>query len=414
MNVSLGKLIDFSYFIIFFSGYQGGKYFANNRLQELAFASTFALFMFGAIKLAMMRSEIKWKWWFWSAPLLVAYPMLVAPVSFSINTNANVFFSFFATREFLMAFLAPSIYFMYKLGYPIERLEKVFVVSLFFLIINYLFHYFRLDLRETFLGGGYMSAQVTYDEWRGFRLKPPTYALFLITVYCLIFLVQENLVVKKVGVVLVLCMVGYVWYILLQRSQIAGLALSLLLYPLLFSRPKRINLLLFGIPIIFLAILMGSESFFDIFMEEDKIRAKSFNIAIKMFFEVPLFGFGQASNAGVTYQSLFGYRFFPSDLGLIGVFFRFGLIGGFIYLFFLFFILTRIVKANWSSRIIYKKHNPVILALLIWMISVAINIILIPTFGYIQGITTGALIIGLTACYRDYFEQDRSGNVRCL
>ena len=259
-----------------------------------------------------------------------------------------------------------------------------------------------------------MSAQVTYDEWRGFRLKPPTYALFLITVYCLIFLVQENLVVKKVGVVLVLCMVGYVWYILLQRSQIAGLALSLLLYPLLFSRPKRINLLLFGIPIIFLAILMGSESFFDIFMEEDKIRAKSFNIAIKMFFEVPLFGFGQASNAGVTYQSLFGYRFFPSDLGLIGVFFRFGLIGGFIYLFFLFFIFTRIVKANWSFRIIYKKHNPVILALLIWMIGVTINIILIPTFGYIQGITTGALIIGLTACYRDYFEQDRSGNVRCL
>ena len=43
--------------------------------------------------------------------------------------------------------------------------------------------------------------------------------------------------------------------------------------------------------------------------------------SIKMFFEVPLFGFGQASNAGVTYQSLFGYRFFPSDLGLIGVFF---------------------------------------------------------------------------------------------
>ena len=413
MGLPVAKVVDCAYIIIFFAGFQGGKYFLNNRFQELAFAATLALFIYGATKLAVNQSEIKWKWWFWSAPLVVAYPMLVASVSFALHADANVFFSFFAAREFLIAFLAPSIYFMYKLGYPIQRLEKVFIGSLIVLIVNYLFHYFRLDLREAFLGGGYMSYQVTYDEWRGFRLKPPTFALFILTVYCLIYLVQRNEWLKKSGIFLVFCLIGYIWFILFQRSQMAGLVLSILLYPLLFSRPNRINILLFGMPIIMFLIILISEAFVEAFAEEDKIRAKSFGIAINMFLKYPLFGFGQASNAGVTYQSLFGYRFFPSDLGLIGVFFRFGVVGGLTYLFFVFYIFIRIVKANWYYRHIYKRHNPVILSLLIWVISININIILIPSIGYIQGITTAAIIVGLTACFRDEFKiSEGVNNVR--
>ncbi len=408
MTISRETIIDGAYLIIFFVGYQGGIYIINNRLQELGLLLTFVLFLYGASRLAIEKSDINWQLWFWCAPLVVSYPMIISSATFFFHTGSNVIFSFFAAREFLIIFLAPTIYFIYKLGYPTERLEAVFIASLLLLLLNYLFFYFYLDLEALLKQGGYLSIQITYDEWRGYRLRAPATALYILTVYCVVNLFQRVRWVKKFILLWVFFLLCYVWSLRMARAQIAAMIVSVLLYPLFFSRPNRINLILFVSPVILFLMTMLTEIFLDIFMEADKIRANSYRIAIDVIEQNPLFGFGQQSREGVSYTSIFGKEFYPSDIGLIGIFFRFGMLGGTAYLFFTFYLLVRSVKVNWYFKFVFEQLNPVLWSLLIWMIGAVLNTWLKTEFAYIPGLMTGSLIIGLSACYRDKFQQDLS------
>jgi len=178
---------------------RGGKYWFSNRFQEIGIALTLAIFLYAAIRLALSKQPMRWAWWFWSTPLLVFYLMVSPSLSFSLIEATAFAPSFFGTREFLILFLAPAIYFIYKVGYPIERIERMFVIGLILIVFNYLFHYFRIDLPSAYFSSGYTSYLVTYDEWRGYRLKPPLIALVIITLYTLIRLVQKDKYLKKIG-----------------------------------------------------------------------------------------------------------------------------------------------------------------------------------------------------------------------
>jgi len=402
------RIIDIAFLIIFFVGYKGGLYILNNRLQELGFLLTLILFLYGASKLAIEKEDINWQWWFWSAPLFVGYFMIVPAVVFYLHTGSSALFSFFASREFIIAFLAPTIYFIYKLGYPIERLETVFICSLVLLLLTYLYFYFTLDLRALLLQGGYMSMQISYDEWRGFRLVAPTTALNILSIYCLLAIFQQGKWLKKIFIFIVFCLLCYVWSVRMARSQIAGMILSILLYPLFLSRPNRVNFLIFSSAISFFLMTLSMETFLDVFMEADRIRTNSYRIAFENIAQNPIFGFGQRSIQGINYTDIFGREFYPSDIGSVGLFFKYGFIGGLTYIFYLFYTLVRIVKANWYFKFIFGRLNAVLWALLIWMIGVVIFAWLKTEFAYLSGIMTAALIIGLSACYRDKFKQDLS------
>ncbi|MCN4145219.1 MAG: hypothetical protein LC437_09465 [Thiohalomonas sp.] len=401
MRITVKNIIDVSLVLIFFAGYQGGKYFFHNRFQEIGIAITLSLFLYSAIKVAISGREERWAWWFWSAPLLVLYTMGIASITFSVYSETPTMLSFFATREFLIVFLAPTLYFIYKLGYPIERLERVFVISLVIIIFNYLLHYFRIDLQAAYFSGdGYMEYLVTHDEWRGYRLKPPTFALFIITLYIFMYLFQKRTLLKKCLWFLMLCIVGYVWFLIKARSQMATMALAMMIYPFLFSRPNRINILLLVAPIVLSFIMLVSAVLIENFVNEDRVRAKSFSTAIENINKYPILGYGQGSNFGKNYQDIFGPKFFPSDLGIIGITFKYGFTGAFLYFFFNFFLFKRLIQANWHYRHHYQSHDPVIWALLVWITAMTINLILNPGLAYMQGLTTASFVIGLTACYQ--------------
>lgn len=401
MKITIKSIIDVSLVLIFFSGFQGGKYFFNNRLQEIGIAVTLCLFFYSAIKVAMSGKVERWVWWFWSAPLLVFYTMGIASFTFSTYSDTPLMLSFFATREFLIVFLAPAIYFIYKSGYPLERLEHIFVISLVIIIFNYLFHYFRIDLQAVYFSSdGYMEYLITHDEWRGYRLKPPTFALFILSVYICMYLLQKKLFLKKCMWFFMLCIVAYIWFLIKARSQMATLVLAMMIYPFLFSRPNRINILLLAVPVMLSVIILVSGILIENFKNEDRVRAKSFNTAIENIYKYPILGYGQGSNFGKNYQDIFGAKFFPSDLGIIGITFKYGLTGAFLYLFFNFILFKRIIRTNWYYRYRYQEHNPLLWALLIWITAMSINLILNPGLAYMQGLTTASFVIGLTACYR--------------
>ena len=401
MRITIKSLISFFLILIFYAGYQGGKYFMNNRFQEVGLALTFILYFYGAVFTAFTDRTIHWIWWFWSAPVFAGYVMLSSSLAFAINAGVGMMPSLFATREFLIVFLAPALYFLYRLGFSLQQLEKIFIASLVIIIFNYLFNYYRIDLEAAYFSTGYMSYLVTYDEWRGYRLKPPTFALLILTSCGLMCLFQPSDVLKKTGWLLVLALVGYVWFLIMARSQMATLVMAMILYPILFSKPNRMNLFILIAPLGVMALIAVSDILVDGFMHAEgaEVRAKSYIIAWETAMKLPVFGYGQSSGYSKTYQDIFGPKFFPDDLGLVGITFKYGFIGLVLYVFFNFYVTVRLLKVNWHYRRRYGMHNPVIWALFILMTALSMNLVLNPGLAYMQGLTTAAFSLAITACY---------------
>ncbi|MFK5986018.1 MAG: O-antigen ligase family protein [Pseudomonadota bacterium] len=403
MRISIKHLIDWSLVVIFYAGFQGGKYFFNNRVQELGIVLTLMLFLYTATQVAMSKKAVHWQRWFWSSPLLIVYIMGSSAAVFSVYAQTPLLPSFFAAREFLILLLAPALYFLYHLGYPIKRIEKVFIFSLVIVLVNYVFHYFRVDLVAAYFSEGYMSYLVTYDEWRGYRLKAPTFALIIATLYAGFRLFQQDKLSNKIYMILLLCLSFYIWYLLKARSQMATIILALLCYPLFFIRPNRISLLLVFSPIAIFLILALGGVLADFFLNSEGggIRASSYAQAWENIKNYPLFGYGQSSGYSKTYQDIFGAKFFPSDLGIIGIIFKYGFSGVMLYVFFNFYLFRKLMRTNWIFYCCNKQTNPVIWALFIFFTALSINIVLNPGLAYMQGLTIAAFTIALTACYRD-------------
>jgi len=412
MKLSIQRIIDISLIIIFYAAFQGGKYFLNNRVQELGFAITIGLFLYAAIRLAYTMKASQWRLWFWTAPMIIVYLMLSGALSFAIIAQVPILPSFFNSREFIILLLAPTLYFTYKLGYDMERLEKVFFISLVIILFNYLFHYFRIDLPSAYFSSGYTSYLVVYDDWRGYRLKPPLMALVILTFYTGIRLFQNDKFIKKIGLILLFCVIAYVWFLLKARSQMLTMALAILIYPLFFSRPKRMSLFILAAPIVLMIVMSIAEVLINklMYAEGAEVRAKSYITAINNIQKYPLFGHGNSSAYSKTYQDIFGKKFFPSDLGLIGVTFKYGFIGITLYLFFNVFLFYRLMRMNWYYRYTYNRHNPLILSLFILLIAITINVLLNPVLIMMQGLTTGAIIVAITACYKEKFKTPLQNN----
>lgn len=405
MRIPIQSVVSVLLIMIFFAGFQGGKYFMNNRFQELGLALTLGLFLYGAVMTALTDPTIRWSRWFWSAPALVAYLMLSASLAFALNANVGIAPSLFASREFLILILAPTLYFLIRLGFPLKTLERLFVISLAIIMVNYILSYHRVDLEAAYFSTGYMSYLVTFDEWRGYRLKPPTFALIILTCYALMRLFQHSSAWEKLFSLVSLGLAGYVWSLILARSQMATVAMAMMIYPFFLGRPNRINLVILLAPI-GLILLVGASGFLiDSFMHAEgaEVRAKAYITAWNKILEVPVFGYGQSSGYSKTYQDIFGPKFFPTDLGIIGTAFKWGLVGVGLYLFFNFYVLSRLLKVNWAYRKRYGTHNPVIWALLMMMTALSLNLILNPGLAYIQGLTTAAFAVALTAGYYEQF-----------
>ncbi|WP_156929257.1 hypothetical protein [Marichromatium purpuratum] len=404
VRLSVKSIVGFLFILIFFAGYQGGKYFANNRFQEVGLALTFLLFFYGAVFTALTDRTIRWSWWFWSAPLIVGYVMLSSSAAFALNAGVPIMPSLFASREFLILFLAPTLYFLYRLGFAVEDMHRLFVTSLVIIILNYILSYHRVDLEAAYFSTGYMSYLVTYDEWRGYRLKPPTFALIILTCYASIRLFQDGSALRKLLWVVPLLLVGYVWSLIMARSQMATVAMAMLLYPIFLSRPNRANLLVLVVPVGLMLLLAAGSTLVDAFMNAEgaDVRAKAYVIAWQTALEHPVIGFGQSSGYSKTYQDVFGPKFFPDDLGIVGTAFKYGFLGVFLYLFANFYVLSRLIKTNWYYRKRHGVHHPLIWSLLMMMTALTLNLILNPGLAYMQGLTTAAFAVGITAClYED-------------
>ncbi|MGB0465965.1 MAG: O-antigen ligase family protein [Pontibacterium sp.] len=415
MKISVRQLIAIAIFFILYTGFQGGRYFLANRIQELGLLFALTLFAAGATITAfnVRDKDLRWSWWVFATLVFVAYTFILPAVLFSQNAGVPVAASIFASREFLVVFLAPSLYFLYRAGYEVEKIESIVVTSLTVLMLSYLFHYFRMDLPAAYFSSDYtLSSLVTFDPWRGYRLKTPSFGFYLLTIIAPMMIFRAKGFAGKTGWLLLTVILGYIWILVSQRSMAASLLMAVLCYHFFFARKERLGLFFFVLPIMVTGIYVGVGIAFDhlskLDPETDGVRFKSYMIAWESIKEHPLFGFGQQSNKTLTEQDIFWYKFFSADLGLIGITFKYGFVGALVYIVFSIYLIKRMITTNWLYRSQYGDINIIIFTLMIVYIAFTINIALTPAFTYIPGLTAASLGIGLTAIWQHKIKSERA------
>ena len=108
-----------------------------------------------------------------------------------------------------------------------------------------------------------------------------------------------------------------------------------------------------------------------------------------------LFGAGEDSAYGDSYQDIVAPYFYPSDIGLVGTAFKYGIIGLILYLWMHGKIGFALWRANLSFRDRMGFHDPLLWALLLFMTAQTFNLLLNPGLAYAQGITLGTLALAL-------------------
>jgi hypothetical protein len=395
----LAPVISLLLFIAVFAGFQGGRYFMANRLQELGILCALLVFVLGAWLALFRLPQAEWKRWVYTPVFLVGGIMVVWSLVFALRFGENVIYCLFASREFLLAFIGPAMYLICCSGYERWRLERVLWFAFLALMLNYLYFYFTLDLKQAFFSSDHtISNLVTYDEWRGFRLKPPLFAIMLALLAGLVLLFGKGGLLQRLFAVILVALACYIWSIVMFRSTLATMLLSVMLYPLFLAARNRVAWMLLLVPLIAAAMphLVGIAM--DHFLNADGggIRLKAFHIALDYIPRYFLLGAGEDNSYGRTYQDLFAFYFYPSDLGFIGITFKYGVIGAALYLYMHVTIWLRLLKGNWHYRSANEgRMHPLLWALLIFFTAQTFNLVLNPGLAYAQGITTGSIAIAL-------------------
>ena len=385
-------------FLAIFAGCQGGRYYFANRLQELGIASALLLFLAGSWRSFFILNAKEWQRWVCLPVLLVAGTMLTSAVVFSVNYQGSVLYSFFSAREFMLAFLGPGIYLLCRTGLSLKLVERVVWAVLVALMLNYLFFYFTMDLSSAFFSSDHtVSNLVTYDEWRGFRLKPPLFAIMVGLLSSFMLLLQSRSWITRCAALVVLGLAAYIWSIVLFRSTLATMLLSVMLYPIFLSSRNRLHLLFVLVPVALIVLPPLLQFALSNFLQADggNIRAKAFALAFEHIPQHFLLGAGEDSAYGSSYQDLVGSYFYPSDLGLVGTFYKYGLLGTLLYLFMHFKIWRSLWRANLSRNAGNTVPSSLLWGLLIFFTAQTFNLALNPGLAYAQGITLGSMALAL-------------------
>jgi hypothetical protein len=317
-----------------------------------------------------------------------------------MNYQGNLLYSVFSAREFLLAFLGPGVYLLCRCGLPVEGVKRTVWLAFFALMLNYLFFYFTMDLREAFFSSDHtVSNLVTYDEWRGFRLKPPLFAIMVALLGSLALLTQRRGTLVFAGAIICIALSVYIWGIVMFRSTLATMLLAVLLYPVMLSQKNRVKLMVVLAPLALIAVPIVANLATEYFLAADGggIRAKAFAKALEHIASHPILGAGEDSAYGQSYQDIVAPWFYPSDLGLVGVTYKYGVVGVLLYLFMHFKILLALWSANIAHRERMGRIDPLLWALLMFMTAQSFNLALNPGLAYAQGITLGSLALALAS-----------------
>jgi len=411
MRFNLSSLILVALSFAIFAGLGGGKFFMHNRTQELGIAVILGLFLIAFYLSAFRLSSGRWFSWVSTCLTFVAFIMVFWSMVFSVKANQSFLPSFLASREFLLLLIGPTIYLLYRSGLQLDLIGRALVVGLVLTAFSYLFFYFTLDLKAAYFSDDQFTHHlVTFDEARGFRLKPPTYAYMILALICFFTMTGKSSLPMKLLAFAGLCLTVYIWSLVSARAVAAGIVVSLILYPFLWRRRVNLYLVVMLAPVFPIACYVLIDPMLA-YMENAHgagVRMEAFALAIEEFKANWLVGWGQSSAYTKTYQDLLDPKFFPSDLGIVGIMFKYGFVGALIYVIACITLLSNAVRAHWMALDVHGKPNPIYQALTVFMTVMSINIVLWPGLAMGQGLTAAGITVGLSACIVNEYRNKKS------
>ena len=239
LRVSAQALVLGSIWLIVYLGLQGAIYFLANRLQEIGILLCIILFFYGGILSAynVKDRDFNWSLWFIGPLAFLVYIMVVPSVQFGFNADVAILPSVAASRAWIFVLFGPALYMLYRAGLDIKLIERVVINALVVLVLSYLFHYLRMDLRAAYYSPDYtVNSLITFDPWRGYRLKAPLAAIFMLSILAPAMLIRAETAAKRIGWAVMIGILIYIWMLLQARSAGATLVLGTLLYHFCFAR----------------------------------------------------------------------------------------------------------------------------------------------------------------------------------
>jgi len=415
LRVSARSLVLTAIWLIVYLGLQGAIYFLANRLQEIGILLCLILFFYSGILSAynVKEKDFNWNLWFIGPLAFLIYIMVIPSVFWGLNAKVAILPSVAASRAWIFVLFGPALYMLYRSGLEIKHIEKVVISALVALVLSYLFHYLRMDLRAAYYSTDYtVNSLITFDPWRGYRLKAPLAAIFLLSILAPAMLVKAKSASQRLGWAVLVGILVYIWMLLQARSAAATLILGTFLYHFCFARKIRLGLFFMILPLAIVGAWYGTvtamESLSKLDPEFDGVRYKSFGIAWEVLMEHPFFGYGQQSYSTVTEQDLFWYKFFSADIGLHGVGFKYGFIGIGLYLYYSVASLSRLITANWRYKETFGTINPIFVTIIIVFLSYTVNIAIGAFLSKQQGFIILSYAYGATAAWQHYISSHPS------
>lgn len=401
MHIHLRSIVRFMLFVILFSGFRGGRYFFENRIQEIGIAFCVILFVYSSVMCALLvpRSISKWNVWTFSTVIIISYTMILPGIIFAVNNQVSAVPSIFASREFLFISTCPVLYFLYRIGYSLEFLEETILAALTSVMLLYLVLSFTLPLEQWYFGADrYKSALVSNDSWRGFRLLAPPASLqlcFFIYLYKLIYNTK-----KLIWLLLLLATVIALWQYQ-SRSLFVAIPLGILFYTIFVRNYKHFPILLFGTPFLIFGLYLLGLQFFELLSVQsaagEDARMPMYKIAFETILSKPFFGMGMSSYFSLTDSEIFNIWFHPVDIGIVGIAYRYGLIGAFLYFSFVLYLFALALKTNFIVTNKFRSTNAFIFAFICRMTADVFKYILSVDYIISEGIVLASVFIVL--CY---------------
>ncbi|NQU67331.1 MAG: O-antigen ligase family protein [Candidatus Marinimicrobia bacterium] len=284
-------------------------------------------------------------------------------------------------------------------GISSKYIEKIIMYSMAIVSIIYFSIYMMMYIPALMpVVKTHLIDIIGIDQDRGIRIKGPMFVIVLsLYYYSKLLKKTENYKAYFLMWMLILCDI-IILYLHQPRTLLSGGLLALIIVPMISQRRQKIKILA---PIFLIVLIIGifsgrhvMQNIGDRFEGNFSLSSRIFSagIAWSSIQQHPVFGLGFASHQSVAYQSLFGESFYPDDIGLLGIIFQFGMLGGILYLYLLYWLAKNAVinlknPDGWSDGL--SK---------LWVFSTFMMITILPTIAKAvrdDGIGITALALGI-------------------
>ena len=268
--------------------------------------------------------------------LLLFIPPLILCLTAIWSYRFNIFFggdlssNLLAQRWFFYWLLYPIGLALYENGMPLRKILHTIYITFILVLAIFAFRQLTIDFSLE-LTQGDNARYIRNDSFRGYRLYFAQYAFYAALYVSLAgaFFAKKNRWLFAIGFFLLAALYSQVY----SRLHIAESILVISFTALAFGdgtakiQPIRqiISMILF-ITLGLIAIPFAVD-----YLSADKAsgqwRLNSLEIILNEFSSRPWFGTGPGSTQSISLGDIFGAKFAPSDLGLIGITFVFGIVG---------------------------------------------------------------------------------------